>query len=184
MPLAAASVPTPVQASVVGDVVPPSPVTPPQPYQDVAAYVAYKFQEMKQHKVSIDHELIRCLQQRMGEYSAEEQAKISEGLRTFLRASDTKCRAGKAFIMEVFDTMEGGPWQLSPTPVVDIPDWLKEQAFAKLKAELAAIGLVTPDLVRQRSSEMKRIMLDELNAAAKEAMIAMERRLYDIAKEA
>lgn len=184
MPIAPGSTPTPIQASVVGDVVPASAVTPSQPYADIAAYIAYKFQEMKQHKVSIDHELIRCLQQRMGEYSAEEQARISEGLRTFLRASDTKCRAGKAFIMEVFDAMQGSPWQLSPTPVVDIPDWLKEQAFSKLKAELAAIGLVTPDLVRQRSAEMKAIMVAELNMAAKEAMLGMERRLADIAAEA
>jgi hypothetical protein len=184
MPLAPGSTPTPIQASIVGDVVPAYAVTPQQPYADVAAYVSYKFQEMKQHKLNIDHELIRCLQQRMGEYSAEEQARISEGLRTFLRASDTKCRAGKAFVMEVFDTLQGGPWQLSPTPIVEIPDWLKEQAFAKLKAELAAIGLVTPDLVRQRSAEMKQIMVDELNAAAKEAMIGMERRLNDIAAEA
>lgn len=183
MPLSPASYPSPVQASVVGDVVPAAAVTPPQPYQDIAAYVNYKFTEMKQNKIEIDNELIRCLQQRRGEYSAEESALIGEGIRTFLRATDTKCRAGKAFIMEVFDNVSGAPWSLAPTPIVEIPDWLKEQAFAKLKTEMAAVGLVTPDIVKQRSYEMKAIMLTELSMAARQACDMMEKKIADLLAE-
>jgi len=93
------------------------------------AYLERLWEEAKTYKeeTGVHDEMIRNLRQRDGDYEPDIIADIEEigGTDIFLGITDVKCRAAEAWINDVLNADHDKPWSLSPTPLPELPDELK-----------------------------------------------------------
>lgn len=77
----------------------------------------------KRAKVTIGEEMVRCVRQRNGEYSPEKLAELKKirSSDVYLLLTNTKCRAGEAWIKDIVLPPGQRPFDIEPTPVPTIP---------------------------------------------------------------
>src|ERR1041385_1598808 len=83
----------------------------------IGSFVQEQFTKMRNDRIQTDALLLRCLYARKGEYTPEELSLISGGadteasaaalLHTYFPMVGTKCRAGEAWIADIFTGTEG-----------------------------------------------------------------------------
>lgn len=160
------------------------------PADAIGAYVQEQFTRMKNDRTQTDDLLLRCLYSRKGEYTPEELGLISGDsttpasslalLHTYFPITGTKCRAGEAWIADIFTGTEGRLWTISPTPVPNVPEYIKELVIQQIKKEVSQFGPPTEEgSLRERVKELRDIAMAHVQDAAKQATDRMSQKIDD-----
>jgi len=107
----------------------------------LAGHLQMLWEEAKEAKEPITRDLLANLRQRKGEYEPQKLAQIQAtgGSTIFILLTDAKCRHASALLQDVLLPESDRAWDLSPTPVPDLPSWLKEKAVMRLQQEAMAV---------------------------------------------
>ncbi|MBX3603195.1 MAG: hypothetical protein KF863_21450 [Rubrivivax sp.] len=106
----------------------------PQLESALAAHVRQAWNRNKLAKEKIDRRMLNCLRARRGEYSAQALAQIQAGGGqnvVWADLTETKCRAGSAWIREIVLPSGEKPWGITPTPIPDLPEPIKRSVVNK-----------------------------------------------------
>lgn len=147
----------------------------------LGAFVNHRFQIARVARLNVSDELIRCLKQRRGEYGLTEMEGMGN-IQTFLKHTETKCRAGESWINDVLASTQSRPFTISPTPVEEIPDFIREQIVQQVKTELMAAGAKGPINfdVKQRIRDLRDLAKKYIDDYAKKACDKMANEIEDI----
>lgn len=88
----------------------------------------------KQDKLDVTERLLACLYAKKGEYSPEKLRNIKEagGVATiYMQITANKCRAAKAWLGDLFSPTGDRPFDLSPTPIHDLPPDIEERLYSE-----------------------------------------------------
>lgn len=94
----------------------------------LAGHVRAAWGTNKLAKLRVDQHLLQCLRARRGVYSPGQIAELEQngGMNiVFSEVTETKCRAGSAWIRDVVLPVGERPWGLEPTPLAELPKALK-----------------------------------------------------------
>lgn len=120
----------------------------------LAGHVRLAWAQNKLAKFKVEQNMLRDLRARRGLYSAAQiaEAQATNGGINLVWAplTETKCRAGSAWIREIVLPAGERPWGVDPTPVPDLPFPLKksivqqalQQAQAMMQAQAQGGGMV------------------------------------------
>jgi len=115
-------------------------------------------------KKPIEHEMLRALRQRNGEYEADKLNQIREqgGSEIYMMITEVKCRAAESWLRDILLDTGTPPWDLHDTPIPDIsPDQSSEiqEAFAeRVMNMLQSIGRAP---TKEEMEEMKEVAAQE-----------------------
>lgn len=101
---------------------------------ELAGHVRRSWGQNKLAKEKVGQHLLQCLRARRGVYSAAELARLQStgGMNiVFSDLTETKCRAGSAWIRDVVLPVGERAWALEPTPLAELPDTLKKSIVNK-----------------------------------------------------
>lgn len=112
---------------------------PPQDFADdvgtaLAGHVRASWGRNKLAKELVDQKLLKCLRARRGEFGPGElQSLQASGFTNFVFSdlTETKCRAGSAWIRDIVLPVGERPWALEPTPLAELPSALKKSIVNK-----------------------------------------------------
>ncbi len=145
----------------------------------LGAYVRERFDEARSSRDYIDVLLLQNLRQRRGEYDPDELAQISESVRTFFNITATKCRAGEAWLTDILTASGDRLFQLDPTPVPSVPEYVKKLVVEQVKKEISRYGMAPEELLRDRMNELADVAYYELMKAARSGTSKMQRKIDD-----
>jgi len=102
-----------------------------------------RWDKAKRAKRPIQDQMLKNLRQKNGEYEPEKLAQIKtmQGSTAFILMTDTKCRSGKAWVKDVLFQPGMRPWDVTPTPVPELPDDIT-QGIADQVMQTALMDLV------------------------------------------
>lgn len=115
-------------------------------------------------KKPIEHEMLRALRQRNGEYEADKLNQIREqgGSEIYMMITEVKCRAAESWLRDILLDTGAPPWDLHATPIPDVsPDQSAEiqEAFAeRVMNMLQSIGRAP---TKEEMEEMKEVASQE-----------------------
>lgn len=154
---------------------------------DLAAHIRKAWEKAKTAKITIDEDMIECLRQRNGEYSPAKLAEIKSvrSSEVYIKLTNTKCRAGEAWIREIVFQEGQRPWDIEPTPDPELPPEIEleiKQKFFKeaiyqllMNASMSgqpieAETLVSSiqEMVPEFEKRVKKLIIDKAKEAAKE----------------
>jgi hypothetical protein len=97
-----------------------------QPVQDALdTYLDSMYNRNREHRKNsgIDAQIMDCTRAFLGEYTPEKLAQIRQagGSEVFMGLTGTKCRAGIAWLLDIFSSEEDKTWGLKPTPDPELP---------------------------------------------------------------
>ena len=154
---------------------------------NIASYIQKKWSVARDHKSIITERLLTSQRQRQGIYSPNKLAEIRRqgGSEIYMQITAVKCRAAESWIRDVM-TGADRPWTLTPTPLPDLPQDIKQaveqQIGAEIKATLPVLDMPMPEvqkLVRERiesvQSEIKKKALEEAQSIIEQ----MELKCHD-----
>jgi hypothetical protein len=139
------------------------------------------FIKARDARVKTDALLLQCLRQRKGEYDAEELAGL-KSIKTFVNATNTKCRACEAWLDDVLASTRERPWTISRTPIPSVPQFVRDMIIEKIKKEIIEMGgapLEVEAYIRDRAQELKQISVAKLEAQADAAAERMTVKIQD-----
>jgi len=154
----------------------------------IGSFVQQQFSRMKNDRIYTDYLLLRCLYARKGEYSPEElqamggnsQASTETAAKTYFPITGTKCRAGEAWIADIFAGTEGRLWSISPTPIPNVPDFIREMVIQQIKTEIQQQGgQIDEQEIRARVKELRDIAMAHVQDAAAQAADRMSQKIQD-----
>lgn len=150
----------------------------------LAAWVRVRVEAAKRHFESyILPRLQACQQARAGEYSSDKLRQIAEsgGSSLFFNVTDHKCSAAESWIGDLLNPIRDKIWQLSPTPLPDLPEPVTEEIVAAIVSEFQAMdpSMVTPELVQQRAKDLQSEVLSRAQKQAEKRVQGMESLLVD-----
>jgi hypothetical protein len=111
-------------------------------YGPLAAHIRKAWERNKMTKLRVQERLLANLRARRNEYSSTEISKMQAagGMNfVWVDLTETKCRAGSAWIREVLMPVGERPFMVEPTPLPDIPPELKQTILAKALNEAKAV---------------------------------------------
>lgn len=106
----------------------------PQTETALAAHVRQAWGRNKLAKEKIERRMLNCLRARRGEYSPEALAQIQSGGGqniVWADLTETKCRGASAWIREIVLPAGERPWGITPTPIPDLPQPIKQGVVSK-----------------------------------------------------
>lgn len=127
----------------------------PQLESALAAHVRQAWNRNKLAKEKIDRRMLNCLRARRGEYSSAALAQIqASGGQNIVWAdlTETKCRAGSAWIREIVLPSGERPWGITPTPIPDLPEPMKRSVVNK--------AVLQAQQVMQKMAEQSGVVMD------------------------
>lgn len=145
----------------------------------LGAYARQCFTEAKNSRDLIDTLLLKCLRQRRGEYDPDVLAQITDSVITFFNITATKCRAGEAWLTDILTASGDRLWQLDPTPVPNVPEYVKKMVVEQVKKEILKYGPQPEAQLRSRINELAEVSYVELLRAAKQGTDKMQRKIDD-----
>lgn len=145
----------------------------------LAAYVRQCFNEAKSSRDYVDALLLQNLRQRRGEYEPDELAMMKESVKTFFNITATKCRAGEAWLSDILTASGDRLWQLDPTPIPSVPEFVKTMVVEQMKKEITKYGMPPEQLMRDRMSELADVAHFELMKQARNGTNKMQRKIDD-----
>lgn len=145
----------------------------------LGAYARQCFTEAKNSRDLIDTLLLKCLRQRRGEYDPDVLAQITDSVITFFNITATKCRAGEAWLTDILTASGDRLWQLDPTPVPNVPEYVKQLVVEQVKKEILKYGPQPEAQLRSRINELAEVSYVELLRAAKQGTDKMQRKIDD-----
>jgi hypothetical protein len=145
----------------------------------LGAYARECFTTAKNSRTIVDTLLLQCLRQRRGEYDAEELAAIGNTITTFFNITATKCRAGEAWMTDIMTASGDRLYQLEPTPIPDVPKFIKDMVVEQVKKEIQKYGMLPEKDLRARINELAAVSHRELMKQAKAGTDKMQRKIDD-----
>lgn len=100
----------------------------------LATYIKDRWAEAKKAKLPIEQKMLSMVMQRRGEYDPEKLSAIKniKSSEVFMMITDTKCRAGKAWVKDILLQQGKRIWDAEPTPVPEVPEYITDQAESSL----------------------------------------------------
>ena len=94
----------------------------------LSAYINNLWEDAKRVKQPIEALMLAMKRQKEGEYDADVLAAIKsiEMPEDFIKLTGAKCRAAKAWIKEIILSPTQRIWGIEPTPVPELPDYIKQ----------------------------------------------------------
>lgn len=128
----------------------------------IAAYMRECWDAARMAKMPIEHEMLRALRQRNGEYEADKLKQIQDsgGSEVYMMITEVKCRAAESWLRDILLDTGTPPWDLEPTPIPDLsPSQLSEiqNAYADEVMKLVQLSGQAP-------SKMDMLQLREMVA--------------------
>lgn len=158
---------------------------------ELASRVRTAWDTAKRAKTDIEAQMLKSLRQKNGQYEPEKLAAIKSinQPEVYVMATDTKCRSAEAWVKEIIFQPNEAPWDISPTPVpelpVDIQEQLKRQLLMKMMALAYQEAAMAPDDTpgevdpQEIFSKMQEMSPDIMKAAK----ILLERKAKDVCKD-
>jgi len=149
----------------------------------LGGYVQSCWVAARDAKRVIKNEMEAVLRQRNGEYSVSKLTEITMygGSTTFMRLTDEKSTAAKAWLTEIM--VQDKPWSIAPTPIPDLPDEIMAQIEEEVVQEMQQgieMGLISPEDMDTRKQEMSLEVQDKANKIARSSEKEVETRIHDI----
>jgi hypothetical protein len=161
----------------------------------LAGHIRYHWQRNKLFKEKIQLELLRDLRARRGVYSAAQMQQMqANGNRNYVWVdiTETKCRAGSAWVREVLMPVGDRAWQLTPSPLPELPaeftKMITEKAAAKARDVMQQsyqAGVKPPSLEEfhqmtwEIAGQIKDEVMDRAKNAASDAAERMEKQIEE-----
>jgi hypothetical protein len=149
--------------------------------QALGQYVKSKFEQAERHRVEIGltSRLEACLRAKKREYTQEE-LQLHNGIDIYVGLCDLKSKGAESWITDILLSSIDKPFTLKPTPIPDLPEWMKDQVVDMLEEELAALGgMENMSALMDKAKELKTATLKYAFAKAERASAAMERHIED-----
>lgn len=145
----------------------------------------------------IDDQILNCTRAFLGEYTPEKLSQIRQtgGAEVYMGLTGTKCRAGIAWLLDIFSSEEDKTWGLKPTPepdlspsdetrIVQAAQQRMIERAQQIVAQAQEQGIppeqaITPEIaerIRKETADSVRVSLDRL---ARDKCSAMEIRVQD-----
>jgi hypothetical protein len=88
----------------------------------LAAYLRRCWDVAQIAKKPIEHEMLRAMRQRNGEYEADklQQIRAQGGSEVYMLLTEVKCRAAESWLRDILLDQGEPPWDLRPTPIPDL----------------------------------------------------------------
>lgn len=145
----------------------------------LGAYAREQFTLARNSRTIVDTLLLQNLRQRRGEYDPDEIAAMNEKILTFFNVTATKCRAGEAWLTDIMTASGDRLWQLDPTPIPNVPQYVKDMVVEQVKKEIMKYGMPPEAAVRDRINELADVSYRALMEQAKAATDKMQRKIDD-----
>lgn len=124
----------------------------------------------------VEERLLTCMRQRQGIYSADKQAAIAAqgGSEVWMHITETKCRAAESWLREILLSDEEAPWDLTSTPIPDVPaadlESIRKELITQAMAMVQQTGQLPPpevmdDLRNTLIEETRRQVQDKADKA-------------------
>lgn len=145
----------------------------------LGAYANEQFTLAKNSRTIVDTLLLQNLRQRRGEYDPDELAMIKDSVLTFFNVTATKCRAGEAWLTDILTASGDRLYQLDPTPIPNVPQFVKDMVTEQIKKEIGARGMPPEQVIRDRINELADVAYRELMEQARAGTTKMQRKIDD-----
>lgn len=144
----------------------------------LARYVRNCFIEAENYRriSGVEERLLRALRARRDVYDPEDAGLIGQ-IDVYIGIISLKCRAAEAWINDILLSAIDKPWTLSPTPIPNLPEWMKDQVVDALELELQQAGV--PFDLRARAKQLKDAALKYAQQQAQAAANRMETKIQD-----
>jgi hypothetical protein len=169
------------------------------PDSPLGAHIRTVWGRVKIYRQNIDERLLACLRARRAVYSPDELQVLSAngGLNVvYTDLTETKCKAGSAWIRDIVMPAGEQAWGLDPTPIPDLPKpieaALKKAAGAQIRAEMqqqadAQQPVMTKEEFFLKAADaydrMRDRLVEEYRKRAKAASDRMEQNIADLMAE-
>lgn len=145
----------------------------------LGAYAREQFTLARNSRTIVDVLLLQNLRQRRGEYDPDELAAIGDQLATFFNVTATKCRAGEAWLTDILTASGDRLYQLDPTPIPNVPQFVKDMVTEQIKKEVMSRGMAPEQVIRDRINELADIAYRDLMEQARAGTTKMQRKIDD-----
>jgi len=145
------------------------------------------FEKAKRAKQSVHERLISCLRLFMSKYSVKEESEIEESGQpnVFIPLTNIKCRAGKAWLNDIYFEPGKSLFEVKPTPVPTLPEEKEQKVLQRLQNEVSDIVQKAVLLSEATNGEFNlQTILDKLNERGEEIREEYEKRIRDEAAKA
>jgi hypothetical protein len=160
---------------------------------ELVGHVRLAWQRNKTAKEAIDRKLLACLRARRRVYSpaeVQQMAASGSGMNlVFTDLTETKCRAGSAWVREILLPVGEQPWGVDPTPLPDLPRPVKEQVVQKalkkaqqvmLQAQEAGGGVMPTEEFRQLAADLGEKFRTEAEVEFRKAAKSRAKRMEKV----
>jgi hypothetical protein len=157
---------------------------------ELAAYIQKCWEAAKSAKTEVEARILDCRRQIKGEYDPAILAQIRKmgGSETFLNTTLTKHEACKSWITDVLLPPDDKPWEISPTPIPDLPDDAIRQVVAKVEnlynQAVLAGQQMTPEQAFALAGELRDLALEDIQEKAAKIAKNVEKQIEDDLLEA
>jgi hypothetical protein len=132
--------------------------------------------EMYRRISGVEERLLKALRARRYVYDPEDAGLVG-AIDVYIGLTALKCRAAESWINDILLSAIDKPWTISPTPIPNLPDWMKEQVVDALELELQQNGI--PQDLRARAKQLKDAALKYAIQKAATACAGMEAKIED-----
>src|SRR3972149_2088266 len=110
----------------------------------LSVYIRDIWDEAKMYKTDISEQMLKSIRQRNNEYEADKIAAITQikGPMTYAGITNTKCRAGEAWVRDIIFQPGVKPYAIKPTPVPELPEEMTKEVQERFMKE-ALTRLIT-----------------------------------------
>lgn len=129
-------------------------------------------------RLDIELKLIRCMRGMRMKYSPEEIA-LFESIDIYPGLSSLKARAAESWITDILFNSLDKPFTLTPTPIPDLPDWMKNEIVDQLETEITQLGIADINQVKTRARELKDASFLDAQEISQHAADNMSRLIDD-----
>ena len=146
----------------------------------LSAYVREQFNDALFHRrrLGVDEKLLKCMRGMRTQYTPEEMA-LFESVDIYPGLSSLKARAGEAWINDILLNSMDKPWALTPTPLPDLPEWMKDGIVEQLAQEVQQMGIANINDVKNRARDLKDASYKDAQDDAQHACDNMEHLIND-----
>jgi hypothetical protein len=146
----------------------------------LARYIRDRFSDALFHRrrLNVEDKLLRCMRSMRMQYTPEEMA-LFESVDIYPGLSSLKARAGAAWINDILLNSLDKPWTITPTPLPNLPEWMKEQIVTQLETEVQQLGLSDMNQIKLRARDLKDAAYQDAQEMAQHACDNMEHLIED-----
>jgi hypothetical protein len=160
----------------------------------LAAHIRVCWEQAKRAKIIHEQQILKNLRQKEGIYEPQKLAAIRsmKSSEVFMKLTDRKCRDAKDWIKDIIFQPGTKPWTIEPTPVPEVPEWVKQHAEVKLlqqrmgeiMQQAAQTGQqvpmeIIPEIIKQEMPGIMEHLEKEIKDEAKDIAKKMEQEIDD-----